>query len=80
MARVKNPEAHFRRARERGAQENTGIVNDEPVLKRLEDGTKKNYEKQLSLWYQFMEDNNQVPISLDGSLLKVISLPWSCQV
>ena len=44
MARGKNPEAHFNRARARGAQKDTGIVNDKPVLKGLEDSTKRNHQ------------------------------------
>lgn len=34
--------AHFKRARQRGAQKDTGIVNDKLVLKVLEEGIKKN--------------------------------------
>jgi hypothetical protein len=42
IPKKKDPEAYFRQAEERGAKEDIGIVNDNPVLKLFEDGTKKN--------------------------------------
>jgi hypothetical protein len=71
MARGKNPEAHFNRARARGAQKDTGIVNDKPVLKGLEDGTKRNHQRQLALWHQFVEDNLKLDL-----VVSVHSLTW----
>ena len=54
MPGKKDPEAHFCRAKERGAKEDTGIVNDKPVQKKLEDGTEDNHKRQLGLWYQYV--------------------------
>jgi hypothetical protein len=71
MARGKNPEAHFIRARARGAQKDTGIVNDKPVLKGLEEGTKQNHRRQLALWDQFVEDNSKPDL-----IVSVHSLKW----
>ena len=71
MARGKDPEAHFERARERGAQKNTGIVDDKLVLKGLQDGTKKNHEKQLGLWKQFVKFNKKQDL-----IVSVHSLKW----
>jgi hypothetical protein len=69
IARGKNPEAHFNRARARGAQKDTGIVNDKPVLRGLKDGTKRNHQRQLALWHQFVEDNLKLDlVVLDHSL------------
>lgn len=67
----KNPEAYFNRARARGAQKDPGIVNDKPVLKGLEDGTKRNYQRQLALWYQFVEDNLKLEL-----VVSIHSLTW----
>ncbi|KAH7409779.1 hypothetical protein DE146DRAFT_732671 [Phaeosphaeria sp. MPI-PUGE-AT-0046c] len=71
MAIGKNPEAHFIRARARGAQKDTGIVNDKPVLKGLEEGTKQNHRRQLALWDQFVEDNSKPDL-----IVPVHSLKW----
>jgi hypothetical protein len=71
MAKGKNPEAHFQRARKRGALEDTGIVNDKPVLKGLEDGTQRNHDRQLALWHQFVEDHLKRNV-----VVSVNSLKW----
>lgn len=70
MAKGKNPEVHFKRARERGAQKDTGIVNDKPVLKGLEDGTKRNHRRQLALWDQFVDDNLKLNLIVSAHSLK----------
>ncbi|KIW99556.1 uncharacterized protein Z518_11295 [Rhinocladiella mackenziei CBS 650.93] len=47
----------LRKAKEKGAERDTGIVNGEPSFKDLEPGTKTNYKKQLDLWHEFVREN-----------------------
>jgi hypothetical protein len=42
MGRKKDPEATLRRAREKGCERNTTIVNNDAVLKKLEPQTERN--------------------------------------
>jgi hypothetical protein len=37
---------------EKGLKEKYGIVNNNPVLKKLEPQTERNYQKKLDLWDQ----------------------------
>jgi hypothetical protein len=50
MGRRKDSEATLRRARGKGWERNTGIVNNNPVLKKLEPQAEKNYQRKLDLW------------------------------
>jgi hypothetical protein len=50
MGKRKDSEATLRRAREKGCERNTGIVNNDPVLKKLEPQTERNYQRKLDLW------------------------------
>jgi hypothetical protein len=47
-------EGLFKRARERGSEIKTDIVNDDEVKKELQPGTKKNYCRALALWNQWV--------------------------
>lgn len=58
IPKKKDPEAHFRQAKERGAKEDTGIVNDRPVQKSLQNATKSHHKRQLSLWDQYVVLSN----------------------
>jgi hypothetical protein len=40
----------FKRARERGAENETDIINDEEIKKELQPGMKNNYRRALTLW------------------------------
>jgi hypothetical protein len=53
--RRKDPKAYFAQARLRGAQEDTGIVNDKPVEKELQEGTETNHRRQLDLWFTYVK-------------------------
>lgn len=53
--RRKDPKAHFAQARLRGAQDDTGIVNEKPVLKELQDCTEKSHQRQLDLWFAYVK-------------------------
>jgi hypothetical protein len=46
-------------------------VNDKPVLKDLEDGTKRNHRRQLALWDQFVDDKRKLNL-----VVSVHSLTW----
>jgi hypothetical protein len=46
-------------------------VSDSPVLKGLEDGTKRNHHRQLALWNQFVEDHLKRNV-----VVSVHSLNW----
>jgi hypothetical protein len=52
MGRKKDSEATLRRARGKGWERNTGIVNNNPVLKKLEPQAERNYQRKLDLWDQ----------------------------
>jgi hypothetical protein len=41
-------------ARERGAENETDIVDDEEVKTELQPGTKNNYCRVLALWHQWV--------------------------
>ena len=74
MAKGKKPEAHFKRARARSAQEVTGMVDDILVLKILKDITKRCHWRQLALWYRFEEDNLE-----SNPVVSVHNLKWMKQ-
>jgi hypothetical protein len=52
MPTPNSAEGFFKRARERGAENETDIINDEEVKKELQLRTKNNYRRALALWYQ----------------------------
>jgi hypothetical protein len=52
MPTPNSAEGFFKRARERGAENETDIINDEEVKKELQPRTKNNYRRALALWYQ----------------------------
>jgi hypothetical protein len=52
MGRKKDSEATLRRARGKGCERNTGIVNNNPVLKKPEPQAERNYQRKLDLWDQ----------------------------
>jgi hypothetical protein len=48
-----NPaEAFFRRARQKGAENNKDIINDVEIKKELQPATKRGYRRALVLWHQ----------------------------
>jgi hypothetical protein len=49
---LNSAEDFFKRARERGAENETDIINDKEVKKELQPGTKNNYCRALALWHQ----------------------------
>jgi len=51
MPTSNSTEDFFKRARERGSEIETDIVNDDEVKKELQPGTKKNYCRALALWH-----------------------------
>jgi hypothetical protein len=51
-------EDFFKRARERGAENETDIINDEEVKKELQPGTKNNYRRALALWHQWVPQSH----------------------
>jgi len=53
MGRNKDPEETLRRGREKGYGKDTGIVNNNPVLKKLDPQKKRNYQRKLDLWDQY---------------------------
>ena len=55
MGRKKDSEATFRRARGKGCERNTGIVNNNPVLKKPEPQAERNYQRKLDLWDQICD-------------------------
>jgi hypothetical protein len=54
MPTSNSTEDFFKRARERGSEIETDIVNDDEVKKELQPGTKKNYCRALALWHQWV--------------------------
>jgi len=50
MPTLNSAEGFFQRARERGSENKTDIINDE-VKKELQPGTKKNYSRALAIWH-----------------------------
>jgi len=54
MPTLNSTEDFFKRARERGSEIETDIVNDDEVKKELQPGTKKNYRRALVLWHQWV--------------------------
>ena len=49
MPTLNSTEDFFKRARERGSEIETDIINDDEVKKELQPGTKKNYRRALAL-------------------------------
>jgi hypothetical protein len=54
MPTPSSAEGFLKRARERGAENETDIINDEEVKKELQPGTKNNYRRALALWHQWV--------------------------
>jgi hypothetical protein len=54
MPTPNSAEGFFTRARERGAENETDIINDEEVKTELQPGTKNNYRRALALWHQWV--------------------------
>jgi hypothetical protein len=54
MPMPNSAEGFFKRAHERGAENETDIINDEEVEKDLQPGTKNNYRRALALWHQWV--------------------------
>ena len=50
MPTPNSAEDFFKRARERGAENEMGIINDEEIKKELQPGAKNNYRRALTLW------------------------------
>jgi hypothetical protein len=50
MGRKKDSEVTLRRVRGKGWERNTGIMNNNPVLKKLEPQAERNYQRKLDLW------------------------------
>ena len=51
MGKKQSPEETLRKAEEKGAGRDTGIMDGKPVFRKIEPGTKKNYKRQMDLWY-----------------------------
>ena len=51
MPTPNSAEDFFKRARERGSENKTDIINDEEVKKELQPGTKNNCCRALALWH-----------------------------
>jgi hypothetical protein len=54
MSTLNSAENFFKWARERGAENETDISNDEEIKKELQPGTKNNYRRALALWHQWV--------------------------
>jgi hypothetical protein len=54
MGRKKDSETIFRRARKKDCGRDTGIVNIDSVLKKIEPQIERNYQKKLDLWDQYV--------------------------
>jgi hypothetical protein len=54
MPTPNSAEDFFKRARERDAENETDIINDEEVKKELQRETKNNYRRAIALWHQWV--------------------------
>ena len=52
MSMPSSAEAFFRRARQKGSENNKDIINGVEIKKELQPGTKRNYCRALALWHQ----------------------------
>ena len=52
MGKKQDPAETLRKAKEKGAGQDTGIADSKRTFRKLEPGTKRNYQKQLDLWHK----------------------------
>lgn len=52
MGKKQSPAETLRKAAEKGAREDTGIVTGKKTFKKLVPGTERNYKKNLDLWHE----------------------------
>ena len=52
MARKQSAADALRRAKEKGSERDTEIVNAKPNFKKLRPGAKGNYERMMNLWQE----------------------------
>lgn len=54
MGKKQSPAETLRKAEEKGAGEDTGIVTGKKTFRKLEPGTERNYKKNLDLWHEYV--------------------------
>jgi len=54
MARKKSAAETLQKAKERGSEKDTEIINGKQVHKKLQSKVESNYRRQLDLWYEYV--------------------------
>ncbi len=52
MPKAKSAAETFQIARERGSEQDTAIIDDNPVHKKLQPQVEKEYEREINLWFE----------------------------
>ncbi|KAK5312938.1 hypothetical protein LTR93_011141 [Exophiala xenobiotica] len=57
MGKKRSPEETLRRAKEKGAGRDTGIVDGKPHFKKIVLGTKNEYDRQVAFWHRIVQES-----------------------